>query len=124
MYNQIRAEETNNSKIMWIMHEVTDVYGPRLTGTPSLEAAERWAVKNMTSWGLANVHLEPWVFQPPGAAGPISGWENIDLVADAMSPFHAQLMVKPLAWTPSTNGTVIADVVMLLREECLGRSVR
>ena len=26
MYAQIRAEETNNSKIMWIIHEVADVY--------------------------------------------------------------------------------------------------
>jgi len=40
---QIRAEETNNSKIMWIIHEVADVYGPRVTGTPNLKAADDWA---------------------------------------------------------------------------------
>ena len=32
VYAQIKAEETNNSKIMWIIHEVADVYGPRVTG--------------------------------------------------------------------------------------------
>jgi carboxypeptidase Q len=113
MYTLIRAEETNNSKIMWIIHEIADVYGPRVTGTPNLKAADDWAVKTLTSWGLANAHLEPWTFQPPSAATPVPGWENMDLLAEAVAPFHGQLMVKPLAWTPSTNGVVTAQVVIL-----------
>jgi carboxypeptidase Q len=113
MYALIRAEETNNSKIMWIIHEVADVYGPRVTGTPNLKAADDWAVKTMTSWGLANAHLEPWTFQPPSAATPVPGWENMELLAEAVTPFRGQLMVMPLAWTPSTNGVVTAKVVML-----------
>ena len=113
MYALIRAEETNNSKIMWIIHEIADVYGPRVTGTPNLKAADDWAVKTMASWGLANTHLEPWTFQPPSAATPVPGWENMELFADAVTPFHGQLMVMPLAWTPSTKGVVTAQVVML-----------
>jgi hypothetical protein len=113
MYALIRAEETNNSKIMWIIHEIADVYGPRVTGTPNLKAADDWAVATMTSWGLANAHLEPWTFQPPSAATPVPGWENMELLAEAVTPFHGQLMVMPLAWTPSTNGVVTAKVVML-----------
>jgi len=113
MYAQIRAEETNDSKIMWLIHEIADVYGPRVTGTPNLKAADDWAVKTMTSWGLANAHLEPWTFQPPSAATPVPGWENMELVAEAVAPFHGQLMVKPLAWTPSTKGVVTAQVVLL-----------
>jgi len=112
-YAQIRAEETNNSKIMWLIHEIADVYGPRVTGTPNLKAADDWAVKTMTSWGLANAHLEPWTFQPPSAAAPVPGWENMELLAEAVTPFHEQLMVKPLAWTPSTKGTITAQVVQL-----------
>src|SRR2546430_9849689 len=38
--SQIRAEETNHSKIMWIIHELADVYGPRLTGSPNLRSEE------------------------------------------------------------------------------------
>ncbi len=113
MYALIRAEETNNSRIMWIIHEIADVYGPRVTGTPSLKTADDWAVATMTSWGLANAHLEPWTFQPPSAATPVPGWANMELSADAVAPFHGQLMVMPLAWTPSTNGVVTAQVVML-----------
>jgi len=113
VYAQIRAEETNNSKIMWLIHEISDVYGPRVTGTPSLKAADDWAVKTLASWGLSNAHLEPWTFQPPSAAKPVPGWENISLLAEAESPFRGQLMVKPLAWTPSTKGVVTAHVVQL-----------
>src|SRR5579863_9729483 len=113
IYAQIRAEETNNSKIMWLIHEIADVYGPRVTGTPNLKAADDWAVTTLTSWGLANAHLEPWTFQPPSAATPVPGWENMELLAEAVAPFHGQLMVKPLAWTPSTNGVVTAQVVQL-----------
>ena len=79
VYAQIRAEETNNSKIMWIIHEIADVYGPRVTGTPNLKAADDWAVKTMTSWGLANAHLEAW--------GPFGrGWS-----------FSRLVMSRPLA---------------------------
>lgn len=113
MYAQIRAEETKNSKIMRIIHEVADVYGPRVTGTPNLKAADDWAVKTMSSWGLANAHLEPWTFQPSSAATPAPGWENTELLAEAVTPFRGQLMVKPLAWTPSTKGVVTAQVVIL-----------
>ncbi len=113
MYAQIRAEETNHSQIMWIIHEIADVHGPRLTGTPNLKAADDWAIETMKSWGLENTHLEPWTFQPPSAAAPVPGWENMELTAEAVQPFHGQLMVEPLAWTPSTNGVVTAQVVRL-----------
>ena len=113
VYGQIRTEETNNSKIMWIIHEVADVYGPRVTGTPNLKAADDWAVRTMKSWGLANVHLEPWTFQPPSAATPVPGWANLELTAEAVAPFHQELMVEPLAWTPSTKGEVRAEAVQI-----------
>jgi len=113
VFAQIRAEETNNSKIMWIIHEVADVYGPRLTGTPNLRAADDWAVRTMKSWGLENVHLEPWKFQPPSAAKPVPGWENMQLTVEAVRPFHGPLGVEPLAWTPSTKGMVVAKVVQI-----------
>ncbi|MGH9736040.1 MAG: M20/M25/M40 family metallo-hydrolase [Candidatus Acidiferrales bacterium] len=113
VYAQIRAEETNNSKIMWLVHEIADVYGPRLTGTPNLKRADDWAVRTMQSWGLSNVHLEPWTFQPPSAATPVPGWANLELTADAVAPFHQNLIVEPLAWTPSTKGEVRAEVVLI-----------
>jgi hypothetical protein len=39
---KIRKEEAANSQIMRTMHFLTDVYGPRLTGSPNHKAAAEW----------------------------------------------------------------------------------
>src|SRR3972149_3548970 len=65
-YWKIRQEATNNSKILQTLHVLTDVYGPRLTGSPNLKAAGEWAIEQMAAWGLKNGHLEPWDFGHPG----------------------------------------------------------
>src|SRR3712207_5893672 len=66
IYARILKEETENSQIMRTLHFLSDVYGPRLTGSPNLKAAGEWAVKQMQTWGLENAHLEPWNFGHPG----------------------------------------------------------
>jgi len=38
MYWKIRQEAISNSKILQTLHVLTDVYGPRLTGSPNLKA--------------------------------------------------------------------------------------
>ena len=59
---KIRQEETAHSRIMRTLHFLTDVHGPRLTGSPAHKAAAEWAVKEMESWGFTNGRLEPWEF--------------------------------------------------------------
>ncbi len=108
--DKIRAEEKDHSQIMHTMHYLADVYGPRLTGSPNHKAAADWAVKEMTSWGFANAHLESWDFGHPG-------WVNERASGYALAPFHDQLTFKVLAWTPSTNGTVTGQVWQLIAPE-------
>src|SRR6185436_3907222 len=50
-----------NSKVMETMSYLTDVNGPRLTGSPNIEKAGQWAVKQMTEWGLTGAAMEPWI---------------------------------------------------------------
>ncbi len=57
-YWKIRREAQLNSQILKTLHMLTDVYGPRLTGSPNLKSAGEWAIQHMTSWGLQNGHLE------------------------------------------------------------------
>ena len=104
--SQLRAQETKDSQLMWWLHEVTDVYGPRLTGSPGLKAAQDFAVKQMTQWGFSNVHLEPWNFNHPG-------WQNLELEANTVSPFQQTLNVRPAAWTPGTKGPVQGPVLVI-----------
>jgi hypothetical protein len=51
---KIKEEGLQRSKVMEITSYLTDVYGPRLTGSPNIRTAAEWAVKEMQSWGLAN----------------------------------------------------------------------
>ena len=104
---RIRKEAQDNSKIMRTMHYLTDVYGPRLTGSPNHKAAAEWAVKQMTEWGFSNGHLEPWDFGHPG-------WLNERFSGFILAPVRDSLVGEVLAWTPSTNGTVTGDAVQIV----------
>jgi carboxypeptidase Q len=103
---RIRKEENEKSQIMHTMHFLTDLYGPRLTGSPNLKAAGEWAVKQMVAWGFENTHLEPWDFGHPG-------WLNERLTAHMISPVKEVLTCEVLAWTPGTSGTVSAQAVQM-----------
>ncbi|HTX39843.1 MAG TPA: M20/M25/M40 family metallo-hydrolase [Bryobacteraceae bacterium] len=103
---QLREQETKDSQLMWWLHEVTDVYGPRLTGSPGLRAAQDFAVGQMVKWGFSNVHLEAWNFNHPG-------WQNWNLEANAVSPFQQPLNVRAVSWTPGTNGPVQGTVLVV-----------
>ena len=46
---RLREEGLDHSEVMRTLHFLTDVYGPRLTGSPSLKAAGEWSVKTMES---------------------------------------------------------------------------
>src|SRR5581483_10016879 len=49
-----------NSRVMETAFYLTDVYGPRLTGSPNAKAAGEWTIKKVTEWGLLNAKREPW----------------------------------------------------------------
>src|SRR5512134_1335214 len=64
-----------SSKVMEIASYLTDVYGPRLTGSPNIKTAGDWSVAKMKEWGLENVALEPWPADPSGQNGGFPcGW--------------------------------------------------
>ncbi len=88
------------------MHYLTDVYGPRLTGSPNLENAGKWAIKQMAEWGFENGALDPWDFGH-------QGWTNERLTAHIVSPIKEPLTCEVMAWTPSTNGTITAPVIQM-----------
>lgn len=104
---RIRTEEMEHSQVMRTLHMLTDVYGPRLTGSPNHKAAGEWAIKRMTEWGLENAKLEPWDFGYPG-------WLNERLTAHITSPVKDALVCEALAWTPGTNGTVSGRALSLV----------
>jgi carboxypeptidase Q len=103
---KIRREATERSQILRTLHVLTDVYGPRLTGSPNLRNAQDWVVQQATAWGLKNAHLEPWDFGHPG-------WLNDKIAVHLVSPVKDSLVVEALAWTPGTSGTITASTVLV-----------
>jgi carboxypeptidase Q len=110
VYWKIRREGMERSEAMRTLHVLTDLYGPRLTGSPNFKAAADWTVKQMTTWGFKNAHLEAWDFGHPG-------WLNERLSAHITSPVKDALVCEALAWTPGTNGAVKGRAFQLVLPE-------
>ena len=101
--SQIRNEGFHNSKVMEIEGQLTDVIGPRLTGSPNMKRANDWTRDQFTEWGLVNSHLEGFPFG--------RGWSNEYTEVRMVAPQASPLLTYPKAWTVSTNGVLRAPVV-------------
>ncbi len=107
--NKIKAEGLQRSQAMELASWLTDVYAPRLTGSPqSLKAAE-WTVAKMKEWGLVNVKIEPWV----NRNGFERGWTNDKFYVAVVAPEKFPIPGTPTAWTPGTEGLVSGGVVLV-----------
>jgi hypothetical protein len=67
---QIREEGLERSQIPDLARYLTEVIGPRLTGSPAMRQANNWTADKLREWGLENVQVEPW-----GEFG--RGWEQV-----------------------------------------------
>ena len=104
----IRSEAVERSHAMDIVGWLTDVYGPRLTGAPSTEQAKEWTLTTLREYGLSNVHEERFSFG--------TGWSLVRFHAHMVEPQVMPIIGYPRSWTPSTDGTVIAEVVRVTIE--------
>ncbi len=103
---KILTEAKNGSEIMANLTHLSDVIGPRLTGSAALKQANEWAADKMRSYGLSNVHLEGWTI-------PV-GWERGSATVRIVEPNNGRnLTVAAMGWTPSTNGRIVGEVVIL-----------
>jgi hypothetical protein len=101
---RIKDEGMNRSHVMETLNYLTNVIGPRLTGSPSLKRANEWTRDRLTGWGLSNAHLEAW--------GPFGrGWVLKRFSAEVVEPQAFPLFAYPKAWSPPTDGPLTAEVV-------------
>ena len=93
---RIKDEGMNRSQVMKTLSYLSDVIGPRLTGSPNMKRANEWTRDQMTKWGLQNAHLEAW--------GPFGrGWELKGFSAEVISPQVIPLIAYPKAWSPGVS---------------------
>src|SRR5215213_1132903 len=101
---RIKDEGINRSQVMQTLQYLTDVLGPRLTGSPSLKRANEWTRDQLTKFGLQNAHLEAW--------GPFGrGWTLKRFSAQVTEPTAIPLIAYPKAWSPGLLSPLMADVV-------------
>ena len=102
---KIREEGFGNSHVMEDVSWLTDVFGPRVSRSPSYIAAVRWAKKRLEHYGLRNVHLESYEFG--------TGWQNDLTSAHMVSPQYMPIMAYPPSWSAGTDGKVRGSVVYI-----------
>jgi len=103
---KILATAKEGSEIMSNLTYISDVIGSRLTGSAALKRANEWTAEKMKSYGLSNVHLEPWTIPVGWERGPASG-----RIIEPNDGVH--LSFASMAWTPGTKGKVEGEVVII-----------
>ncbi|HVR95182.1 MAG TPA: M20/M25/M40 family metallo-hydrolase [Thermoanaerobaculia bacterium] len=98
MVTRIRDEGLRRSQVVETAAYLSDVIGPRLTGSPQMKEANEWTRKRLEEWGLANAHLEGWEFG--------RGWSYDRVAVHMVKPQKTPLFSLPKAWTPGTKGPV------------------
>jgi len=102
---RIRDEGLNRSQAMATLAWLTDVIGPRLTGSPQLKQANEWTRDRMISWGLTNARLEGFYFG--------RGWSLKRFSAQVVEPYCFPVVAWPKAWCGGLDWPVVAEVVHL-----------
>jgi hypothetical protein len=102
--NRIIDQGLNHSEVMETAAYLTDRIGARLTNSPQMRAAERWTQQRFRDWGLANVHAEGFDFG--------RGWSINSHMTRMTAPRPLVLRSIPVAWTPPTQGTISAGIVV------------
>jgi len=101
----IIKEANENSELQNLGHELMDIIGPRLVGTPQMKKAHDWAVSKYGMWGISakNEQYGTW-----------RGWERGVTHIDMVYPRIQSLRGTQLAWNPSTSKNGVTAELMVL----------
>jgi hypothetical protein len=80
-----------------VARHLTETIGPRLTGSPALKEAHRFAAERLRAAGL-EVVLEPFPL--------VHSWERGAAAGELLTPYRHVLQLAQVGWTPATPGPV------------------
>src|SRR5699024_5308604 len=98
-------EATDNSHLKGLAHELMDVIGPRLVGTPQMKEAHDWDVDKFDSWDMS-ARNEEW--------GEWKGWERGITHIDLLEPRVVSLDGMQLAWSPATPDSGVKGAIVTI----------
>ncbi|MEO9894389.1 M20/M25/M40 family metallo-hydrolase [Aurantibacter sp.] len=103
---KINTEGFQKSQVMNLVTDLSDVYGPRLTGTDQYLTAAEWAKKTMESWGVDKVYFENY-------CDDCMGWEVNSFNMEMTEPAYMKIQAYPYAWTESSKGEQIGELIWI-----------
>jgi len=92
-----------HSQVMPNLQYLTDVIGPRLTGSPAARAANDWTMARFKEYGL-DARLEQWNFGGTWTRGPM--WMRMT------APRLHDVAAASWAWAPGTSGKTVNGPVV------------
>ena len=95
----------NRSEVMRNLQYLSDVIGPRLSGTPAMRRANEWTASRFKAYGVP-ARLEPFEFGVTWERGPAS----LRLTA----PFNRAIIAHSWGWTEGTDGKTLSGPVVLV----------
>jgi hypothetical protein len=98
------AEATERSELMKNLQHLTDVIGPRLSGSAAMRRANEWTADRFRSYGLT-ASLESYLF---GVT-----WERGPVIATLTAPFRRAITAHSWGWTEGTRGKTLGGPVVL-----------
>ena len=100
MIDRIKAEgmDTSRSRAVATFNMLTNIIGPRLTGSTLHKQAADWSLKQLSEWGMSNARLEPFPFGP--------AWALEGFTLEMTKPRYFPAYGYPQAWSPSTRGVL------------------
>lgn len=102
---KIMENVKEHSEVMTNLEYLTDMIGPRLTGSDRLKRANEWTQKRFTDYGCVNSHLESWTFG--------LGWSRGSATGRIVQPNGLPLTVVSYGWAPGTNRTVTGELIQV-----------
>jgi len=102
---KLLAEIHDHNELMANAEHLSDVIGPRLTGSAQQRAASDWAEQQFQKYGLVNIHQEGWTIS--------HSWTRGSAEASIISPVTRRIAVASAGWAPGTDGVAQGPVVQV-----------
>jgi carboxypeptidase Q len=101
---KIAAEVEAHSELVKNLEYLTTQIGPRLTGSPQMQAASDWTLKRFQDYGV-KAHLE--------TVEIAHGWTRGLETAEITNPIEKRIGIDAFGWSKGTNGDVSGEVIVI-----------
>lgn len=101
---KIAGELKAHSELVKNLEYLTTQIGPRLTGSPQMQAASDWTLRRFRDYGV-DAHLETTEIA--------HAWTRGVETAEITSPIERRIAIRGFGWSKATDGEIAGNVVLL-----------